>query len=296
MNYNCRKSCGQCTEHRTCKEIVKQMPKFIPGKKCSIFNNGCFGGSVCHWNTGKCACIGDKFFQNGVCRSCRQTADGPKFLQSEGITEADMQSDEEAVSRRRKGKKGRRGNRKGGKGRRGNRKGGKAGRERSEIPWYWGSAVDLDEEAAVGDETSVDLDEEAAVGFGSPVCQDLNDKCKYWALLKECEKSPGYMNYNCRKSCGQCTEHRTCKEIVKQMPKFIPGKKCSIFNNGCFGGSVCHWNTGKCACIGDAVFRNGMCRSCRQTADGPKFLQSENEQLRETNEALSAILEDMQNE
>lgn len=35
-------------------------------------------------------------------------------------------------------------------------------------------------------------------------CVDIEESCKEWAYFGECEKNPGYMLENCRKSCKHC--------------------------------------------------------------------------------------------
>lgn len=38
----------------------------------------------------------------------------------------------------------------------------------------------------------------------TPVCEDKNLHCPYWASVGECTKNPKYMLHNCFKSCGVC--------------------------------------------------------------------------------------------
>ncbi|XP_041465843.1 fibrillin-2-like [Lytechinus variegatus] len=37
-------------------------------------------------------------------------------------------------------------------------------------------------------------------------CRDERDECSAWQFRGECESNPGWMNWHCRMSCGQCTE------------------------------------------------------------------------------------------
>ncbi|XP_072167436.1 uncharacterized protein [Diadema setosum] len=37
-------------------------------------------------------------------------------------------------------------------------------------------------------------------------CRDERDECGAWELRGECESNPGWMNWHCRLSCGQCVE------------------------------------------------------------------------------------------
>ena len=35
-------------------------------------------------------------------------------------------------------------------------------------------------------------------------CVDNHEDCEYWAGIEECDKNPGYMLINCKKSCEIC--------------------------------------------------------------------------------------------
>uniref|UniRef100_A0A7S3QKD7 procollagen-proline 4-dioxygenase n=1 Tax=Dunaliella tertiolecta TaxID=3047 RepID=A0A7S3QKD7_DUNTE len=48
-------------------------------------------------------------------------------------------------------------------------------------------------------------------------CEDTQDKeqCLSWAFFGECEKNPGYMLTNCRKSCKQCGKDKGARVITQ---------------------------------------------------------------------------------
>lgn len=39
-------------------------------------------------------------------------------------------------------------------------------------------------------------------------CEDLEDGCEEWALAGECDKNPGFMMSNCKRSCDACSKNR----------------------------------------------------------------------------------------
>ena len=53
----------------------------------------------------------------------------------------------------------------------------------------------------------VDIDAKAVScpGRANSACFDDNRSCSKWAASGECDKSSGYMQKNCKKSCGICT-------------------------------------------------------------------------------------------
>ena len=53
-------------------------------------------------------------------------------------------------------------------------------------------------------------------------CQDEHPKCSEWATIGECEENPGYMLFNCRRSCMQCPDQ------AEELAKILEEKKKSI--------------------------------------------------------------------
>lgn len=40
--------------------------------------------------------------------------------------------------------------------------------------------------------------------LGEGDCADKNDQCQEWAFFGECDKNPGFMKENCKRSCKIC--------------------------------------------------------------------------------------------
>ncbi|KAL4452128.1 hypothetical protein ABPG75_007790 [Micractinium tetrahymenae] len=53
------------------------------------------------------------------------------------------------------------------------------------------------------------------VGGTSKGCTDDDEKCEEWAVMGECEKNPGFMHVNCRRSCEVCD--RSSSKVLKSI-------------------------------------------------------------------------------
>ena len=49
----------------------------------------------------------------------------------------------------------------------------------------------------------------------------MQDRCRKWAKNGECNTNAGWMNTNCRKSCGSCTNVQSFTQVLSCLPSFI---------------------------------------------------------------------------
>ncbi len=54
---------------------------------------------------------------------------------------------------------------------------------------------------------------------GGGSCTDRNSYCASWASRGECNRNPGYMNVNCKKSCRRCSTTTRTKIVKKRVKK-----------------------------------------------------------------------------
>lgn len=69
--------------------------------------------------------------------------------------------------------------------------------------------------------------EELAAAFArldipDAICQDNHKRCVTWAKEGECQKNLGYMQIECRDSCGLCPHSQTVRLVHTNSPPYLP--------------------------------------------------------------------------
>merc|ERR1719300_763056 len=95
-------------------------------------------------------------------------------------------------------------------------------------------------------------------------CLDKHSSCSYWAGIDECNRNPGYMLTNCRRSCNQCSTVNT----TPTQPTTTTTKTTTITDCSDLNGSCSYWaGIGECSKNPGYMLVNCK-KSCNQCTTG----------------------------
>jgi len=105
---------------------------------------------------------------------------------------------------------------------------------------------------------------------GGKECVDNNRQCSSWASQGECNKNPGYMKVNCKKSCKVCTDGgggggANCKDISSRCSGWAANGECT--RSAGYMNTYCKKSCNKCTGGGGTTCKdkNNYCKSWAQS-------------------------------